>query len=657
MITVRYGSGPKGPKLTLVPSPDHLVVRTRNRAPVRLTPLSAAARRTLDRFEPVAQFAQAGVEILRSAAGPRRPRAQAASATLKKERGLQFAGRVLVDRATRQPVVYTENFFVKFHDDESAAACRRVLKKYRLTVKEKLAYARNAYFVGAREGTGQKVFAIAERLKRERTVELSHPELVREMRWRGAFPGQWHLKPMTVGGKAIDAHANVESAWTLARGENATIAIIDTGIDIDHVEFGSPGKVASPRDATRRTSDPRPGGTQENHGTACAGVACADGRFGASGVAPAARLMPIRLMSALGAQQEADAFVWAADHGADVISCSWGPSDGRWWDPQDPVHNTVVPLPDSTRLAIEYALTHGRNGRGCVIAWAAGNGNESVANDGYASHPAVVAVAACNDSGKHSAYSDFGPAVWCAFPSNDGVPTNTPGIFTTDRTGPTGYNPGQATRGDVNGNYTNDFGGTSSAAPGVAGVAALILSRNPNLRHDEVKDIIKRACDRIDTANGQYDASGHSPLYGYGRLNARRAVDLAVPAQPDLVAIRSTIQDVPIRDLRTSRLSVPVADAGVLAGLKVGVDIDHTYIGDLVVSIKPPTATGVGTIVLHNRAGGGTDNLKTSYDPVNAPGLAALIGKKPTGTWTLSVADQEAADTGTLHAVTLELRF
>jgi subtilisin-like proprotein convertase family protein len=98
-----------------------------------------------------------------------------------------------------------------------------------------------------------------------------------------------------------------------------------------------------------------------------------------------------------------------------------------------------------------------------------------------------------------------------------------------------------------------------------------------------------------------------------------------------------------------------VADTALLTGIKLRVDLDHTYIGHLLVTLRPPTVTGVKPVVLHNRAGGGADNLKTSYDPVNAPGLAALIGKKPTGTWVLSAADREAADTGTLHSVTLEL--
>jgi subtilisin family serine protease len=428
-------------------------------------------------------------------------------------------------------------------------------------------------------------------------------------------------------------------------------------VDLDHEEFRSSNKIIAPRDVTRRTNDPRPG-SGNNHGTACAGVACADGNFGASGVAPKARLIPIRLASNLGSQAEADAFVWAAQNGADVISCSWGPADGDFTDPNDPLHNQVVPLPDSTRLAMEFAITHGRNGKGCVICFAAGNGNESVDNDGYASFEKVIAVAACNDRGKKALYSDFGNAIWCAFPSNHGAPSLTPGIWTTDRSGTSGYNAGGGvTRGDAAGNFTNSFGGTSSACPGVAGVAALVIGRNPNLRWDEVKDILKRSCDQIDNSNGQYDTNGHSPLYGFGRVNAKKAVQLALPAQPSTVAIRTAMRDVPIKDLRTARLELPIADTGSLKSIKVTVDIEHTFIGDLVVSVKPPATMNVSPIILHNREGGATDNLKKSYDKISTPGLAGLIDKSPQGTWTLVVEDKAREDTGKIRSFTLEMGF
>jgi len=660
MFTFRYG-GKRGKSYSLAESNEYMVVRTERRdvlmeeRPFEVTPLSRDARNILNEFELWTRFREAGVEVLRTKVqrGSRALR-DAARAVLKQEPAIEFAGRVLVEPRSKQPVVYTENFFVKFDSDEAPSACQGVLNKYGLIIKRELEYARNSYFVQAPEGTGLVIFEIAQQLLQEESVELCHPELIREARQRAAFPQQWHLKQTTINGQLIDAHANVEAAWSLSNGAGTIIAIIDDGVDIDHEEFRSSAKIVAPRDVTRRTDNPRPGNFN-NHGTACAGVACASGNIGASGAAPGAQLMPIRLASVLGSQAEADAFVWAAQNGADVISCSWGPVDGDWTDPDDPAHRQIVPLPDSTRLAMEYAINQGRNGKGCVILFAAGNGNESVNNDGYASFEKVIAVAACNDQGQKSAYSDFGEAVWCCFPSNDGLPSLTTGIWTTDRTGPLGYNSGRLSQGDAEGNYTNRFGGTSSACPGVAGVAALILSRNPNLRWDEVRDILKRATDRIDEAEGNYDENGHSIFYGYGRVNAAKAVELAMPPQVDPVIIRSVVQDVPIKDLQTAQLSLAIADTNLLKSIKVAVDIEHTYIGDLVVTLRPPESMAVNPVILHNRRGGSMDNIKKTYDEVNVPELATFKGKNPAGSWILEVADKARLDVGKIRSFTLEM--
>lgn len=336
-------------------------------------------------------------------------------------------------------------------------------------------------------------------------------------------PLQWALHPTMIGQQFIDQHIEVEAAWALSTGRETTIAVIDDGIDIDHPEFK--GKIIAPRDAGSDTDNPRPRSPAENHGTAVAGIACARGlKNGMAGVAPDARLMPIRT-GGLGSLAEAKAFEWAADHGADVISCSWGPPDGAWWNANDPQHTQSFELPEGTRKAIAYAVEKGRDGKGCVIVWSAGNGNEDIRYDGYASNPQVITVAACNDRGKRSIYSDYGDNVWCCFPSSDHEfpPLSHPkplteGIRTTDRTGKTGYDPDD---------YTNSFGGTAAAAPGVAGVVALILSINPGLHWYEVKEIIKLSCDKIDPEGGEYDAGGHSKYYGYGRINAAKAVENA----------------------------------------------------------------------------------------------------------------------------------
>jgi len=534
MLNCCFG-GKTGSSVSLKESMEHIVVRTASRMPLigdnvfAEVSLSSAARALVKEFHVVARFEEAGVDILRvNAIGAAKDLRDQARTILMREKAVEFAGCLLTDEPSGAPFVYTENFFVKFYDEISPQACVEIITSKGLEVKRGLGYAHNAYFLSAPKRTGQKIFAIAEGLLAQDEVEFCHPELIGRRRSRQAFPQQWHLKQTQIADQVVNQHANVEAAWELSDGKGTIIAVIDDGIDLEHEEFSSPGKIVAPRDTLHGNDNPRPRGNNK-HGNACAGIACADGNFGAAGVAPRAQLMPIRFGDGQGSQTEADAIHWAAEHGADVISCSWGPEDGDFRDESDPLHHRIVHLPDSTREAIDFATEKGRDGRGCVVCFAAGNGNESVDNDRYASYPRVIAVAACDDTGKRAPYSDFGRAIWCCFPSDRWEPSITPGIWTTDRSRGAGYNRGRVNDGDAGGNYFSKFGGTSAACPGAAGVAALVISRNPSLRWDEVKDILRKCCDRIDQVGGNYNAEGHSTQYGYGRLNARRAVELARP--------------------------------------------------------------------------------------------------------------------------------
>ncbi len=540
MYKFTYG-GKEGTAFQLVEAKDLVVVRTKESTSIEDLEMSTQARDLVPGMLPVAAFPEANVTVYKCVpTGERSATAMrnAVRKTLSQEDNIRFAGRVLKDPTTGEIVVYTENLYLQFKADLKKKDCEAILKKYGLELKEDLGITPNSYFVEAPDGTGLKVFELAQELLDLPEVEACHPELVRERKYKFVHPMQWHLKETMINGMVINQHANVEAAWAFSKGENVTIAVLDDGFDIDHEEFS--GKVAAPRDTVINSDNPRPKSASERHGTPCAGVACASGKNKAWGVAPAAKLLPIRLGS-IGSISEAKAFKWAADNGADVISCSWGPMDGAWWNPNDPLHFSQSRLPDSARAAIDYAVEKGRNGKGCIITWAAGNGNEDVKFDEYASYPKVIAVAACNDFGKRSVYSDFGEAVWCCFPSNDFYMPQmnhprpqTPGIWTTDRGGRFGYNSGGINAenlvGDLDGNYTATFGGTSSACPGVAGVAALMLEVNPELTWQQVREIIKNSCDRIDEEMGNYNASGHSPFYGYGRLNALKAVQNAKAA-------------------------------------------------------------------------------------------------------------------------------
>ena len=527
MYTYTLG-GKNGKKYVLHESNDMVAVRTRNSRNLKNAVISEKGKKALKDFELVLEFPEADISVFQAKDSVKDKLAvrNKAKTALKKEPELRFAGKVLVDTGSNTLVLYTENIFIKFHDQIQSNVCENILAENHLKIKQKPDYARNVYFVSAPEDTGLRIFELAESLLGRKEVELCHPELIRKRSLKKIHPRQWHLKTTVISGVTVNANVKADRAHKLSTGRDIIIALIDDGFDIDHPEFNQTGKVVHSRDMSLNSNDPRPRNNYNNHGTACAGVATAAG-IKASGVAPEAILMPVRLSSNLGSMAEAAAFKWAADHGADIISCSWGPEDGNWSDPDDPVHFTDVGLPDSTRLAIDYAVKEGRNGKGCIITFAAGNGNEDCRFDGYASYDKVMAVSACNDTGKRCVYSDYGSNVWCAFPSSDFgySPFNHPepltsGIYTTDRMGKAGYN--------ADGDYTADFGGTSSSCPGVAGTVALILAANPDLTWIQVREIIKETCEKVDKAGGKYDSKGHSKYYGFGRVNAEKAVKKAL---------------------------------------------------------------------------------------------------------------------------------
>lgn len=550
MFTYTFG-GKNGTKHILHESSDMVAVRTRNSRNLKGAVISDKGKKVLRDLVIVAEFPEADITVFRtrdSVTNSLAARDKARSA-LKKEPELRFAGKVLVEEDGKTVVLYTENIFIKFHDNIGTNECEKIIFSNKLSIKQKTEFAKNTYFVSAPENTGLKIFVIAESLLKLKEVELCHPELIRKRGLKKIHHKQWHLKTTKIDGVRINAGVKADLAHKLSTGSGIIVALIDDGFEIDHPEFNQSGKVVHSRDISSNSNDPRPRDVWNNHGTACAGIAVASG-INASGVAPGATLMPVRLNSNLGSIAEANSFKWAADHGADIISCSWGPEDGDWFDPDDPVHKTLIDLPDSTRLAIDYAISAGRSGKGCVITFAAGNGNEDCSYDGYASYEKVIAVAACNDTGKRSVYSDYGKNVWCSFPSSDlgYKPFNHPdplttGIYTTDRLGKAGYNP--------KGDYIDDFGGTSSSCPGVAGVVALILSANPGLTWEQVRQIIKETCDRIDPVGGKYNSKGHSIYYGYGRINAENAVKRALELRLKQVISKNKMK---IKDRKTTRL-------------------------------------------------------------------------------------------------------
>jgi subtilisin family serine protease len=151
--------------------------------------------------------------------------------------------------------------------------------------------------------------------------------------------------------------------------------------------------------------------------------------------------------------------------------------------------------------------------------------------NGYATHPNVIAVAASTSLNKHAEYSNYGPQISVCAPSNNFPPLGDRG-FAPGRGVWTIDNEGRGDDFTQNSLYTGIFGGTSSATPLVAGISALILSVNPELTAAEVKDILQATADKIvDTGmdltgknHGKYNSKGHSEWFGFGKVNAAKAV-------------------------------------------------------------------------------------------------------------------------------------
>jgi subtilisin family serine protease len=346
-------------------------------------------------------------------------------------------------------------------------------------------------------------------------VAYAVPEVFQPMELRSRhvpndplFPEQWSLDDAGHGGG--DVHA--PEAWAYTLGSPAiTIAVLDDGVQLDHPDL-APNIASNGRDFTvyPPAEGAQPRGADDRHGTSVAGIAAArgDNGLGVSGLCPRCKILPIRVhgSSNLGL---AEAFRYAVEQGADVITNSWGYAPSA-----RPRGGAAVDA--AVRDAIDSAARDGRHGRGTLIVF--GMTNEAVDNCGaHADISALDSVLAVGVSDRDDRIggSGFGACmdlVAPAKPERLGVE----GSATTDRTGLDGH---------VDGDYFTGFGGTSAAAPLVAGVAGLLLSLNPELPRDELVRILERTADKIDPQHAAYDGTGFSTRAGYGRLNAARAVE------------------------------------------------------------------------------------------------------------------------------------
>ena len=162
MPTVYFGTKNE-PGFELKESNDMIAVRTRSRRSMMRSagtvpmPLSAE----LEDGVLVAAYPDAGVEVYRVPVGRGGRSVDQRKRALRTSPDVRFAGRVVMDPVTEEPVIYTENLIIKFVDRLDPEQCQAVLREAGLTIKQELSYATNAYFASVPEGSGQVVFDIA----------------------------------------------------------------------------------------------------------------------------------------------------------------------------------------------------------------------------------------------------------------------------------------------------------------------------------------------------------------------------------------------------------------------------------------------------------------------------------------------------------------
>ena len=387
---------------------------------------------------------------------------------------------------------------------------------------------------------------------------------------------------------------NVPAAWDKSTGAGINVAVIDTGYR-PHVDLqgqilpgydfitsatiagdgnGRDSDASDPGDNTYAgqcgTGIPAQDEASSWHGTHVAGTiaAKANNGVGVAGIAYGAKIVPARVLGKCGGYTSdiADAIVWAS--GGAVTGVPANANKAR-------VLNLSLGGSGTCDTTTQNAINSARS-RGAVVVVAAGNSNGNAANSNPANCAGVIAVAATNKSGGKASYSNYGSVVDVAAPGGD----SGAGILST-------WNAGTSTPAGDNYGYMM---GTSMATPHVAAVAALMLSKNPNLTPDEVEAKLKSTARAFPAA-----CSG----CGAGIVDAAAAVNAA--------AATATVAP-PTQNEVEPNNTIPTANAVNVSGTVVKGTLYGTTDNDYFVVQVPAGKTLTATLTM--AAGSGS----TDYD-------------------------------------------
>lgn len=481
--------------------------------------------------------------------------------------------------------VATNEFIVRFSEKYPRDAVDEINEKMgAVVVRQGSGRFKNQYVLRAADSSAATALALTNRYFDMDSTVYAHPNFLIKKVARNNDPlldDQWHLKNTGQSGGKVGADSRAVEAWQVTKGAGTVIAVIDPdGVEMTHDDLkanrfinpgeSGPGEQFDGDDNDGNGLDDDWSGwnfnlnnnnpaTSDPHGTAAAGVAAAscNNDEGGCGVAPEAKILGIAQGGTVA--DDASAFLYANSMGADIISNSWGYPLGLLQRPTDAVED-----------AIDFVATDGRGGKGVVVLFAMTNekvNNFTGSNPDISSLDSVIAVGRSTNLDRWG-HSGFGQGMKILGPTNAAkgsafsgcVPNDLAGtldVTTTDMEGNAGYNDGSPEKCVCNpsvdeihssSSYTACFGGTSSATPLVAGVAALVLSVNPALTRQQVVDILIDSADKIDSTAAGYTADSNGRLYstthGFGRVNAAKAVELAeeslqegprAPNAPELV--------------------------------------------------------------------------------------------------------------------------
>ncbi len=490
--------------------------------------------------------------------------------------------------------------------------------------------------------------SLAEALRQLPGVEAAEPNSLISLRPDNFVPndpffpltnattGQWHLN----NSENPDRDINVTPAWAKGlTGQNVLIGILDDGLQWAHPDLAPNFSIADSWNWGLQIQDPSPSNF-DTHGTPVAGLAAARGgnSYGVTGVAPFARLGGLRILGfPVTAAIHADAIRFrstGASPSYSVKNHSYGP--GAPFIP-DPL--AAQAIRDSAAAGTLHVFSAGNDFTFQTVFKELNNLPETLT---------VAAMGADGKAGSFGPSSSPGASVFITAPSKE---SGSRGLTTTDLLGSPGYG------GMSNSDFTNGFGGTSGAAPIVAGAMAIVKQAVPSATMRLVKQNLARSSRKIDPlSTWTTNPAGFefSQRYGFGLLDVDELLASLV-AYPQLTSLKkftppTRILNAPIPDgpsvPNPTRVKFTNSTTGSVEEVRVRIKATHGRIGHLRVVVRHPS--GFESTVLMN----------SSEDQANLDWWVmsnAFWGMSAAGEWEVQVFDVDDGFPGVLNECQMEV--